>query len=117
MRPVVLFPLLLALAACGDVPRDCQNTCEKLFGTEAEECNIVVPGRTGDEMKNDCMAQCNYAMARSGELGDYSPNERTGGNEDVTITNDQQAAAWMDCIAETACTDLQANYCAPTTNF
>lgn len=117
MRPVVALSLLASLlAACGE-PRDCLNTCDKLFGTQAEQCNIQVPGRTQDEMMGSCMEQCNYAIARSGELGDYNPNERSGGNEDVTITNDQQAAAWMDCIAETACQDLQANYCAPTTNF
>lgn len=119
MRVPVLSLLLTVsalVAGCGE-PVDCRSSCEKLFGDGDGECNLQVPGRDAQDMTNDCLATCNYAMARAGELGDYNPDERSGGNQDVTITNDQQAAAWMDCIAETSCDDLQANYCAPTTNF
>ena len=108
------------LTACAS-QHDCQSSCVKLFGEQAEQCNIQVPGHTGDEGRQEmidmCEDHCEGAMGQAGEAGDYSPNERTSGNEDVGLANDAQAALWMDCVAESACTDLKENYCAPTTNF
>ncbi len=104
------------LAGCADA-HDCNKSCEKLFGQQAGECNIPIPGHTGDEMLTMCEDHCEQAMSQAGEAGDYNPNERTSGNEDVALENDAQAALWMQCVDETACDDLKSNYCAPTTNF
>ena len=116
---VVLVATTL-LTACSP-QHDCQSSCAKLFGEQAGQCGIVVPGHTDDggrqEMIDMCMDHCEGAMGQAGEAGDYSPNERTSGNEDVGLANDAQAALWMDCVTESACEDLKSNYCAPTTNF
>ena len=39
------------------------------------------------------------------------------GDDDVALENEQQAALWMDCVAETSCDNLDKNYCAPVKNF
>lgn len=112
--------IVIAVSGCAD-QHDCTTACLKLFGDKEKQCNIQVPGHTGDQgrqdMINTCEDHCEQAMGQAGELGDYNPNERSSGNEDVAIENDAQAAVWMDCISETACDDLNSNYCAPTTNF
>lgn len=119
MRALALLSVVF-LAACG-TQHDCQTACLKLFGNQDGNCNIQVPGKSGDQGRQDmistCSDHCEQAMGQAGEAGDYNPNERTSGNEDVGLENDAQAALWMDCIDETACDDLNSNYCAPTTNF
>jgi hypothetical protein len=117
MRVSALAPLVVLASACGEAPLDCFASCDKLFGNLAEQCAIVVPGRSAQEMTNDCVASCDHALARSGELGSYNPDERSSGADDISLENEQQAAAWMDCIHETSCDLLNQNYCAPTTNF
>ena len=102
------------LAGCGP---DCNTSCDKLFGDRNEECRIVVPGRSAQEMTNSCLAECEGALKVTGEMDGYDPDVRGSGAEDISLKNEQQAAAWMDCIAETSCKDLEDNYCAPTTNF
>lgn len=116
MRVFALASCVL-LVGCGEAPLDCYASCDKLFGDQAGQCEIVVPGRTAQEMTNDCVASCDHALARSGELGSYNPNERSSGADDISLDNEQQAAAWIDCIHETSCDLLKSNYCAPTTNF
>src|SRR5688500_4547390 len=110
--------VLLSLIACGP---DCQSSCDKLFGDGSEECNITVAGNSDaagqQRLTRDCVTQCESALARTGEIGDYSPNERPNANDEVSLENEKQAAMWMDCIAETECEYLKDNYCAPTTNF
>jgi len=117
MRFLGLLTSLALVTSCGEPAKDCYASCDKLFGESEGQCAIVVPGRTAQEMTDDCVANCQYALARSGELGSYNPDERSSGTDDVSIDNEQQAAAWMDCIADTACDLLKSNYCAPTTNF
>lgn len=117
MRVIALCSIVLAVAGCGEDIRDCYASCDKLFGDGEGQCAIAVPGRTASEMTNDCVATCEGALAHSGEMGNYNPNKRSSGADEITIENEQQASAWMDCIAETACVDLKTNYCAPTTNF
>ena len=109
---------LVALQGCGP---DCQSSCDKLFGDGEGECNIQVPGKEGEagrvEMTRDCVSHCEQALARNGDVGDYSPNERAGANDEVSLDNEKQAALWMDCVEATSCDYLGENYCAPTTNF
>lgn len=99
----------------------CYDACEKIFGDSDGQCNIQIPGKEGEsgrsEMINKCVAHCESALNRAGEVGDYSPNERASGDDDVALENEQQAALWMDCVAETSCDNLDKNYCAPVKNF
>ena len=99
----------------------CRDACEKIFGDGDGECNIQIPGKEGAsgraEMVSTCVSHCESAMNRSGEIGDYSPNERASGDDDIALENEQQAALWMDCVADTSCDNLNSNYCAPVKNF
>ena len=96
------------LLACGP---DCQSTCNKLY--QQYECGIERPGTSLNERVKRCMDECNSALEKPGPLGDYSPNEETSRSEDINLENDQQAAAWMDCVQNTACENLKRNFCAP----
>lgn len=114
--PAALAALAL-LAGCGP---DCQSTCDRLFGTTAEQCNITPAGITSETdlqaLTQACVAQCTSALAHPGQAT-YDPNERNGNQADIVMTTDKDAALWMDCVNETACQDLEAGYCAPTKNF
>ncbi len=101
-----------ALAATGCGP-NCQSTCERLYGTTGESCSISRPGTTATELLTRCSNECEGALSVPGELEGYDPNERQGSSASVQLENEKQAAIWMDCIAETACEDLNKGYCAP----
>ena len=101
------------LAGCGP---DCRSSCERLYLDGPDQCNINVADQVGaegaDELVRNCMATCDDAMTKTGELGDYDPNVR-GSADSVTLQNEKQAAAWMDCVAETSCDNLGDGYCPP----
>jgi hypothetical protein len=114
MRVLASSLLLVGmLTGCGP---DCRSSCEKLYGDAAGECNINVASASGEqgaaELVRDCSAQCEDAMSKTGELGDYDPNVR-GSADSVTLQNEVQAAAWMECIVETSCDNLGDGYCPP----
>ncbi len=115
---LVVLPLVALTVGCGP---DCQSSCDKIFGTKAEECNITIPGKADasgiQELTAECVSHCEQALARNGEVGTYEPNERTSASDAVALENEKQAALWMDCVSETACEDLNKNFCAPVTNF
>lgn len=128
MRATTVFLLALAALAAGcdsDCPGgtdcasgpSCYSACEKLYGEGDGACNIQIPSRTGQEMQGDCISHCVSAMNNAGEIGDYEPNERASSDDQVALENEQQAALWMDCVAETSCENLEKNYCAPVKNF
>lgn len=99
------------LNACGP---DCQSTCNSLYlEPGAGGCGIERPGTTLDDRITRCMDECEYALDRPGDAGDYNPNEQTPRSETIELENDEMAALWMDCIEETACENLESNYCAP----
>ena len=115
---VALFFVAAFASGCGP---DCYSSCEKLYGDAAGECNIQIPGKEGEsgrqEMVSACVAHCENAMKQAGEIGDYAPNEKSSGNDDISLENEKQAALWMDCVADTSCDNLDKNYCAPVKNF
>ena len=128
--PVFLFAFAALLSGCNnDCPGgtecalgpSCYDSCERLFGEGDGLCNIQIPGKDGasgrSEMIRDCVAHCEGALNRAGEVGDYTPDERASGDDDVSLENDAQAALWMDCVAETSCENLDKNYCDPVKNF
>ncbi len=116
MRALLLcLPLPLLLTGCGEP--DCQSSCDRLFGDGPDQCALQVPDTPAEEMIRSCLAHCNDALSRTGEVGDYAPNARPTGGSQVSLANEQQAALWMDCVAETACENLEEGVCAPTRNF
>lgn len=126
MRPSSIHPnhapvaalLALALAAfapgCGP---NCQSTCDKLFLSEDEalgSCGIEHPGKSADDERRDCIIACEDALAEAGPIpAGYNPDERQTGSQSVQLQTDEQAAAWMECVDETACEYLTDGYCAP----
>ncbi|MFZ5475379.1 MAG: hypothetical protein ACOZNI_01280 [Myxococcota bacterium] len=109
----------LLLIACTN-PR-CHAPCEKLFGDGPGECNLQVPGYEGatgrEAILAECLDHCDAALETPGDVGDYSPNERSSANEEVALENREQARAWIDCVEEVSCDYLQEGYCAPTVSF
>jgi hypothetical protein len=99
-----------ALAGCGPT---CQSTCTKLYSTADGGCGLPTPGRTFEQALDDCMDDCEYAIVRPGELGDYDPTTPIGGGQTVTLENEKQAAAWMDCVEAAACERLDDGFCPP----
>lgn len=111
MRALLLLTAVGAVAlltACGP---NCQDTCEKLY-TESQ-CDIERAGRTPDRLITDCMDFCQEALKVPGEIGSFNPYEKVGSGQSITLENEQQAAIWMDCVAETACENIQTGMCAP----
>ena len=113
MRALIL--LTAALSACESA--DCLSSCEKIWGGQSDQCNIQDESILSDADRqaqiNGCKSSCQTALMRYGDLGGYEPNQKRAQSEVVCLENEQQAAVWIDCVAATACADLEANYCAP----
>lgn len=99
-----LLPLLLAvpalLAGCGPT---CAQTCERYLA-EAE-CDGAPDAISVEQALQGCNAQCNRAMATPGPApapddGRFNPANpgSSGLDPSDVLRNDQEAAAWMDCV-------------------
>lgn len=118
--PSALCLLLMPFAfiGCG---KDCQSTCNKLYGTTpncgdkfGDEEYGLLGSETRGEKVSDCMDACEGALKVPGELGDYDPYEKKDQDkEDPELKNDRQVALWMECVAETDCQNLKEGYCSP----
>jgi hypothetical protein len=111
MRLLALAAVLAGtsfLAGCGP---SCQEACNRIHSPS--ECAYQVPGESPDTMYRICVDDCELALKTPGELGGYDPEIRNTSDEAPELTNDKQAAVWMDCVVETACEDLADGYCAP----
>jgi len=128
-RSTVLYSALAAVAlwttGCGT---DCQSACTKLYGTapncgdpsgddpEAEGyiAGLIGAGQTREKMNRQCMNECENALDKPGDAGDYKPNEWTEKKSTVSLENDEMAALWMDCVEDQSCANLATgNYCKP----
>jgi hypothetical protein len=111
MRFVVLssIALMTVLAGCGP---SCQSACRRAYAPD--ECDLQVPGSDNwTEPYRDCVDQCEFGLAHPGDLGSYDPNQRNTTGASITLENEEQSAAWMDCVTEQACDRLSDGYCAP----
>jgi hypothetical protein len=103
-----LLSTSLLATACGP---NCQSTCNRLY--QENECNIQSAGASRSELVKICNDECEAALDTPGELGDYDPHVYTPKSVTTSLENDQQAAAWMDCIDVKSCELLADGYCAP----
>jgi hypothetical protein len=114
LLPVLAGALGFFGTGCGPT---CQSTCNRLYSNGDDyglpDCNIQRGGTLTDKLLSTCMKNCNDALAQTGEVGDYQPDERHGSSTSIVLENELQAAMWMDCISETDCADLENGYCAP----
>ena len=109
---LAILPVLLTLPLAPGCGPNCQETCNHLY--EAGECGIERPGRSTTELRRTCMQECEGALLIPGDVpDDYDPYERTSGSVSVELETDEQAALWMECVAETSCEYLESGYCAP----
>ncbi len=122
MRETLLFGLMGALGALvGGCGHDCQDTCRHVY--DQAECNIIKPGAKAEDLIRTCIAECETAMSKNGELGDYTPYSHSPAFENLTLANEKQAALWIDCVWDAApdagpsggCSDLDpaTGICAP----
>ncbi len=109
---VLVVAVLGSLMGCGP---SCRTSCERLYGSGTDQCNIAVPGFEGEAGANsliiECSQECESAMAEAGALGTYDPNSNT--DTKLSIANEKQAASWMDCVGETSCDNIGNGYCQP----
>ena len=108
MLQVIALSCCFFASGCGP---DCQSTCNKLY--TPNQCGIERPGQSTDEQIDRCLDECESALEQPGEVGEYDPNVKRPPSETPELSNDKQAALWMECIQETACENLEKNYCAP----
>lgn len=114
VAPVAAF----ALTGCG---YNCQDTCRHVYAES--ECAVSTPGITAESSIADCESRCEDALSHTGDQGVYDPYVPNNGAVAITLDNDEQAAAWMDCVWTTApaegpdpgCKFLQPEegFCAP----
>ena len=104
--------LLGSLMGCGP---SCRTSCERLYGSGEDECNINVPDFEGEEGANrliiECESVCDDAMSNTGTVGTYDPNSNA--DSTISIANEKQAALWMDCVSETSCDNISKRFCQP----
>ena len=99
------------LSACGD--RNCQDSCRRVY--DPNECGIQIEGIGWEEMIDRCSERCEAALLQPGEMGSYDPYLIYNASDPPELESDKQAAAWMDCVWDNECADLEppAGTCAP----
>ena len=91
---------VLGLALTSGCGPNCTQACRYVFSED--QCGLKQPGITADDLISNCITECEGALAQTGEMGGYDPNTPLSGETKV-LTNDKQAAAWMDCVMQTSC--------------
>lgn len=118
MRAQATVWLLLALTALTTAcSPTCQTTCQRFY--DETECAAGPAGIPNDDAINSCLTICQDALQVTGEpvtTGDrrFDPQIISPGNISSTLENEQEAAAWMDCVASFAddeCYLLDQQYC------
>ncbi|HHO53217.1 MAG TPA: hypothetical protein ENK18_20665 [Deltaproteobacteria bacterium] len=103
--------LLFAASAVGACGYNCQSTCFRIHDPSA--CAVEIAGQTPQSRIQDCTVQCENALERVGPMGSYDPTLRS----QESLLNEQQAAAWMDCVWAVECSELDpvTGACHPLT--
>lgn len=106
-RTIAWGALLVGLlgTGCGET---CSSSCLKAY----DSCDVPTPGQLTEDRIDQCIDECGSALRVVGDIGSYSPLA-SGTVDQVMLENERQAAAWMDCIAESDCTQLRARRCSP----
>lgn len=103
MRVLVASIALVAAPLVAGCTKNCQNTCERIYGAE---CGITLPGISSDELQGDCQNECEQALQTPGAMGSYNPYNQRDPTKDFHLENEKQAAEWMDCVWQATCEDL-----------
>lgn len=126
---VAVVPLsiaLITLGACGD-PKTCAASCDRFYA--ADQCDAAPAGIAQEEAIAGCTRECNAALQAPASDTDFdatdpwyendrrfNPNFVAPLDKTHELTNDREAAAWIDCVwyfSDTECNEkLSAQYCA-----
>lgn len=111
MNRVWVVVMAAAAGFLGGCDKSCQDSCDKIYG----ECQVAISGVPTSISLRDCVTTCETALGNAGVMGDYDPWKRNNPLDPNEITNERQAAAWMECVAETSCEDLDPSVglCSP----
>jgi hypothetical protein len=96
---VAALTAMALLSGCG---RNCQNSCARIY----EDCQIAVGGVSVAESMADCSQECEDALQQTGNMNGYDPRGRDLAGDAFELQNDIQAAAWMDCIWDSTCEEI-----------
>ena len=105
---------IIFLVACNSDEKNeeeemCLTPCNKVY----QECGILRPGATSQELVDYCVAECEEALLTPGEVGNYDPFQQNLSSEKPELENDEQATLWIECIEQTSCDLFEDNYCEP----
>lgn len=114
LLPLIALGLALpiALAGCGEVV-SCANACQRAFRPDFPNCGVGAGLIDEDRALRDCEQECEDALRQNGDLNGYDPDDYDSVDRSQTFTldNEAQAAAWMECVVETSCEDLNDGFC------
>jgi len=126
------FVLLIGtLGASGCQTKNCAATCRHVY--EPSECDLGPDGIKPETAIDQCVAECETALTKTGGLcvetpeGEecYNPyKQHPGTDEAPELANEFWAALWMDCVWEkapnegdkTGCEEIHpqtGGFCAP----
>jgi hypothetical protein len=121
MRVAVTSCLLAAFSmfAMGCNPT-CPDTCRRFY--DETQCNAAPDGFSADDAIATCTKICQDALQVTGPDVDidsskgraFDPSRIAPLNESITLENERDAAAWMDCVAsfsDDECSLLDQQYC------
>lgn len=96
-----LFTVMVAAVAvsqgCGET---CSTTCNHVYAES--ECGVIKQGWKPADLIDNCTSECESALLHAGDMGDYSPFESLAISDGLKLENETQAAAWIDCVWDTA---------------
>jgi hypothetical protein len=108
----IVAALAVAVAGCD---KNCQNSCQKIF--DATECGLNPGGQSEEDWEQSCMEECEAALENAGSMGVYDPYVGDRTDQPDELTNERTAAAWMECVADVECADLERGVCHPINGF
>ena len=98
--PALLLLVATQLMACGQT---CQTTCRRFYADAPDGCGAAPEGKPADEAIESCIEICQDALQVTGPPVDpndarFNPNFISPLNQQATLSTEQEAAAWMDCV-------------------
>jgi hypothetical protein len=92
--------LLTQLGACNPT---CQSSCRRFYADAPDGCGASPEGLPAADAIESCIDICQDALQITGEPVDpndprFNPKFVAPLNQQATLSNEQEAAAWMDCV-------------------
>ena len=118
-RLVAVIGLATCLLSTACKPT-CQDTCRHFYADAPDGCGASPSGIPADEAISSCTEVCQNALQIPGEPVNptdrrFDPERQALLSESNTLANEQEAAAWMDCVwtfSDEECpTRLDQQYC------